>query len=164
MFGRTCSRLIIEMCVTNGCFFCHNEEMDPQCQQLISDNHGWVTSTIGFPHRRPCVHANLLDILPDQTFDSTWSFIQKLHAINDANFRSELPCLTCGQSCDLFDREDPDIDVSGLPCWDNSPSGKKRYEEGATNAVFICHAKLHVEKGTKIVIVETSLVSITVII
>ena len=48
----------------------------------------------------------------------------------------------------------PDLDVSGLPCPDMSKAGKQLFEEGVTSAVFCCHAKLNVELGTPLLIIE----------
>jgi hypothetical protein len=48
-----------------------------------------------------------------------------------------------------------DIETAGLPCTDMSSAHLGRqFHEGKTAAVFICHAKQHIKKKTKLVILE----------
>ena len=62
---------------------------------------------------------------------------------------------SCGRECDLFNDENKsDFDFSGLPCPDMSSAGLRLAEEGATAPVFITHAKYHIDKGTKLLIIE----------
>ena len=47
-----------------------------------------------------------------------------------------------------------DMDTSGLPCQDQSIVGKQLFEDGPTIVVFIAHAKYHIERKTRILVIE----------
>lgn len=63
-------------------------------------------------------------------------------------------CSQCNRFCEIFDGVAPDLDLSGLPCVDQSPAGRQLFEEGKTKQVFVCHAKLNIEKGTRLILIE----------
>lgn len=54
----------------------------------------------------------------------------------------------------MFDGVEPDFDLSGLPCTDQSNIGQQKFENGKTMKVFVCHAKLNIEKRTKLILIE----------
>ena len=97
----------------------------------------------------------MLDVIPDGSFEASSSFVRKLSAIDKASFRTHAWCFKCNDYCDLFSEEmECDYDMSGLPCPDMSSAGAGRLEEGKTAPVFIAHAKYHIQKQTKMLIVE----------
>ncbi len=64
-------------------------------------------------------------------------------------------CYTHNCFCPLFGEDaDSELEVAGLPCTDQSRSGKRLYEEGPTMIAFMAHAKRHIEKKTALIIIE----------
>jgi hypothetical protein len=76
--------------------------------------------------------------------------------IDKLKFKTHLHCYTHGRKCNIFgsDVEDSDLDFSGLPCTNQSPIGAQTFEEGDTAAVFVAHAKYHIQKQTPLLMIE----------
>ncbi|CAE7032787.1 unnamed protein product [Symbiodinium sp. CCMP2592] len=109
--------------------------------------------TVASKQANPCVFTDITDIVPKGSWNSEDPFEQKACDIDRAPFFLKARCVTHGRLCPLF-AVNSDLDVAGLPCVDYSKSGKGRREEGPTAPVFCCHAKLHVEKATPLLIIE----------
>ena len=83
------------------------------------------------------------------------NFVWKLHKISRSQLLTYQWCYTHTKYCPLFGPAvETDLEVAGLPCWDFSRAGKRAQDEGATNSVFMSHAKRHKEKKTPLLIVE----------
>ena len=78
----------------------------------------------------------------------------RLSAIDRAPLKKGQFCFTHQQHCPLTEGLQSDYDHSGLPCPDHSRAGKAMREEGHTSSVFACHAKMHIEKGTPLLVIE----------
>ena len=116
----------------------------------------WYNNTTGSPHPNPCVHGDLTKIVPENSFDKDGCFFNRARQIDKAKFCAEQWCFQHGKPCKLFtpDAAVPDYDISGLPCPDMSRAGLRKFEEGKTSSVFACHAKMHVQWQTPMLVVE----------
>ena len=84
-------------------------------------------------------------------------YMLKFDRVNKSTMYTHQHCYTHGQDCPLFDASArADLEVAGLPCPDMSRQGLGRKEEGPTVGAFLSHAKRHVEKQTKLIIVENT--------
>ena len=65
-------------------------------------------------------------------------------------------CFQHGRVCSIFGphAKKPDYDISGLPCPDFSKAGKRQGSEGKTSSVFACHAKMHIQLQTPLLVIE----------
>ncbi|CAE7276424.1 unnamed protein product, partial [Symbiodinium microadriaticum] len=131
-------------------------EMDETCRQLICDHMRWCNDTLETYEAPHCVHGDVTAIVPTGSVPSGLSFQEMIRAVDKAPFKVKQFCYTHNRRCILFGPRavTADYDISGLPCPDMSRIGLKKYEEGATAPVFACHAKMHVEHGTKMLIIE----------
>lgn len=129
--------------------------MNRRCQQLIFDNAHW-TQQIDKMHQCPCIHGDLTEILPLNSFNPNGSFKQRAKQINKAKLRMKQHCFTHSQKCNIFGKfaRQADLDISGLPCPDFSKAGKGKKREGKTSSVFACHAKFHAAWQTPLLIIE----------
>lgn len=103
----------------------------------------------------PHVFSNVEACIPPGTYEKTDNFVWKLHKISRSQLLTYQWCYTHTKYCPLFGPAvETDLEVAGLPCWDFSRAGERAQEEGATNSVFMSHAKRHKEKKTPFLIVE----------
>ena len=131
------------------------QEISASCRQLIWDHHLWHCDVAGMWTPPPCVHGDLTEAVPRGSFDPEATFIERVRAIDRAPLCLHQHCYTHGQKCPIYGAaKKPDYDLSGLPCPDHSPAGKRLYEEGKTSSVFACHAKLHIANQTPLLIIE----------
>lgn len=135
------------------------KEISSNCRQLIVDHATWCSNTTELIHPKPCIHGDILDMLPPESFNPKSSFMKRLYAIDRAKLNSHQYCFTHNRQCSLgLIRNDPqetaDFDFSGLPCPDMSPAGKNQREEGQTSTVFAVHAKYHIAKQTLMLLIE----------
>ena len=159
------------MLLSNSCHthFTATEEIKPKCRQLILDHQAWCVTTTGEHHLQPCVHGNLVDIIPDGSFNAADPFQRRLQDINRAklcrkqrlglfkrSYHGSRFCYTHNRCCPIVGRDavTPDYDCSGLPCPDWSAAGLRLKEEGVTSNVFIAHAKLHTKNKTPLLVIE----------
>ncbi|CAJ1348098.1 unnamed protein product, partial [Effrenium voratum] len=132
---------------------CH--EWDAHCRQLIFDHHVWCREATGDKFPFPCVFDNVEGCIPSNTYDPTSDFVGKLKAVSRSKLVRFQHCYTHGKMCDLFNPSlAPDLETAGLPCWDFSLAGARRYENGPTCTVFMAHAKRHKELRTPLLIIE----------
>ena len=134
------------------CLFA-TEEMDHSCQQLIIDNHKWMHSSLPSMGLLPCIFGNILDQLVGGGHGHTGDFVQKSESVEVQGLTSKQQCSTHGRECSL--QEPVQIDVSGLPCPDNSRANRKRkYEEGPSGLVYITWAQRHKMNQTPLLLIE----------
>lgn len=132
------------------------EEIDARCRQLITDHMLWYDTATREVHPHPCIHGDLTGIVPERMWDPTASFLTRAKQIDRAPLHIEQWCFYHGRKCPIFgaNANIPDYDISGLPCPDMSRAGNRKYEEGATSSVFAAHAKMHIEYGTPMLVIE----------
>ncbi|CAE7241358.1 unnamed protein product [Symbiodinium necroappetens] len=127
--------------------------MDHACQQLIIDNHKWMHSSLPSMGLLPCIFGNILDQLVGGGHGHTGDFVQKSESVEVQGLTSKQQCSTHGRECSL--QEPVQIDVSGLPCPDNSRANRKRkYEEGPSGLVYITWAQRHKMNQTPLLLIE----------
>ena len=109
-------------------------------------------------YKKACSFGDLttcVECIAGGTFNTKAHFRMKIFDTQRSDFMFEQHCYTHGQLCPLFGTgTDSDLEVAGLPCTDQSSCGSQTYEEGDTMVVFICHAKRHVSKKTKMIVIE----------
>ena len=138
--------------------------MDRHCRQCIQDNHAWVNS---WSHRHittPHIFGNILDqvdIPPIAIQMSTtknrlrYPFKVRKTAIQKKPLRKWQWCFAHGQNCRITDAAD--IDLSGLPCQDNSRANFKRlFFEGPNSNTYSVWAKKHRQLRTPVLILENT--------
>lgn len=137
------------------CLTCVAEEINGGCRNLIVSHCDWYNDVTGLNHPRPCIHGDLTQVIPPDSFRKSDSFKDRLRKIDRAPIMLKQYCYTHGQDCSIFSTwKRPDYDLSGLPCPDHSPAGSRAGSEGVTASVFICHAKFHIGLQTPLLIIE----------
>ena len=130
--------------------------MNKQCQQLIVDNHTWINQFTEYQQPSPCVFENLLHQVPGYIDLDSGTFEAKRRRLNNVDLQQRQFCVTHSQLCSLH--EPVDMDVSGLPCPDNSRANQKRkFEEGDSGIVYITWSKKHVQNKTPLLVLENVL-------
>ncbi|CAK9081695.1 unnamed protein product [Durusdinium trenchii] len=132
-------------------------ETNKGCRQLIADHVRWC-GTVTNDHSQPCVHGDLTQIMPSNSFDPESGFEAKAAQINQAKLRTTQYCFTHDHQCPIFGKRarEVDLDVSGLPCPDFSRAGVERGKEGPTAMLFCSHAKFHAAWQTPMLIIENA--------
>lgn len=123
--------LIVSMC---------NQEMDRKCQTVINDSLQWCEDVAGHNSRFPCLFGDALDLIPYKTYDISWSYSQKLSAVNHSHIATTGQCLRHSQGCSVV-KPMATFGVSGLPCPDMSTAGKRRKRAGPTATVYMAHGR-----------------------
>ena len=124
---------------------------------MIRSHQQWCNQVTGNRFPPACLFPDVEGCLPPDTYNANESFRWKLYRVSNAPLMRQQHCLTHGRQCDLFPpAERPDLDCSGLPCWDFSLAGKRKRQEGATCTIFMAHAKRHKELRTPVLIIENA--------
>ena len=141
--------------MTGACFNLPAQEVDRHCRQLISDHVLWCQQ-IDKRHQGPCVHGDITQIMPPNSFRPHDNFENKMKSINRAKLKKRQFCFTHNRKCPIFGEgaRESDFDLSGLPCPDHSRAGHGLGREGPTAPVFGAHAKYHVACQTPMLIIE----------
>ena len=92
-------------------------------------------------------------MIPPGSYDPSAPFSKRFEQIDRAPLCLKAKCVAHGKLCPLFSRT-ADLEVAGLPCVDFSKAGLQLKEEGPTSPIFCCHAKVHAEKMTPVIILE----------
>ena len=130
-----------------------SEELDPACRQLIIDHHRWIHSFLPSVGRLPCIFGDILDQVPCGQDTTSGSFGQKRRRLDQINLESQQFCRTHNMRCSL--QQTVHIDMSGLPCPDNSRANPKRkFEQGPSGVIYITWAKFHKNQRTPLLILE----------
>ena len=102
----------------------------------------------------PHVFGDIMEQLPHGSV-TDGTFHSKLRSVNNSHFQGLQFCFTHGHSCCTL--EHVDLDISGLPCQDNSKANKKRkFEEGKFVPAYMVWAKKHKLLGTPLIILENT--------
>ena len=128
--------------------------MDRACQQLIIDHHRWV-STFDSGKDLPCIFGDILKMLPDD-INYTGDFEGKRRRVEASCLVPKQWCETHNRYCDVIKPGmSIDIDISGLPCPDNSKANRSRkYEEGPSAPIYMAWAKRHRLAQTPLILLE----------
>ncbi|CAE7853726.1 unnamed protein product [Symbiodinium necroappetens] len=99
-------------------------EADAACRNLIVDHHDWCNVTSGHRTSQPCVFGDILHQLAYQLDMAGLTFKRRLQLVAKESMARTQYCYTHGQQCPIM--RTVDIDMSGLPCPDNSRANRKR--------------------------------------
>ena len=132
-----------------------SQEWSSKCQQLILDHAGWCESAKKESAPFPCVFGDIEGCVPPGHYEPEDPFVVKTYKLEQAPLLTHQFCKTHQRNCALLGPSaESQWGTAGLPCPDQSRAGLRRYEEGPTAPVFICHAKRHVEKRTPMILLE----------
>ena len=134
-----------------------SKEIDPACQQLIIDHHRWIGSFTRDVSCRalPCILSDILSQVGTRTgrVGENENFVSKRRRLSQGEMQWFQPCSVHGVLCST--QTQVQIEVSGLPCPDNSRANVKRqFEEGRSGAVYIAWSRVHIAKRTPLLILE----------
>ncbi|OLP97976.1 hypothetical protein AK812_SmicGene19616 [Symbiodinium microadriaticum] len=132
------------------------QEVKELCHQPIMDHVSWGNHVSRSQHPSPCMFRDVTDLVPllKSPRLSTASFVQKKHEAFSSVMQTELPCCTHRETCAI---PPVDIDVSGLPCTDQSRMKRGReFFEGSTSPVFIAWAIRLKRQGIKLAVLENT--------
>lgn len=122
---------------------------------MIIDHHAWCGDVLKTVIQAPCVFSDVEGCIPANSYDAKSDYTDKYRCIATSDLVSHQHCYTHNRLCPLFSESArSDIETAGLPCTDQSMAGKRLREQGPTSTVFMCHAKRHIEKETKLIIIE----------
>ena len=123
---------------------------------MIVDHMEWCRAVLGTrPVHRPCMFGDLEGCIDRGVYNPEDPCKVKFCKIAAAQLRTHQHCYTHGKLCPLFTEDTAsDLETAGLPCTDSSKAGLQQFEEGPTFGVFACHAKRHIQKGTRVILLE----------
>ena len=130
-----------------------SQELDPHCRQVLREHHEWIHSWLEEPHAKPCSFCDAMQQVPYGSIPEEGTFAQKLHAAKAAHLQGAQYCFEHGRMRPTC--RPVQLDVSGLPCQDNSRANTKRkLQESDNNSIYIVWAKKHKQMGTALLILE----------
>ncbi|CAE6950181.1 unnamed protein product [Symbiodinium sp. CCMP2456] len=130
-------------------------EIDAKCRQILNDHNMWTRSWLSEPHGAPCVFGDVLEQLPRGSIREVGTFFEKLDDVNRAHLQKVQYCFQHGQCCSAV--RTVDVDVSGLPCQDNSRANiKRKLQDGRFVPVYMVWAKKHRHLRTPLLIIENT--------
>ena len=131
-----------------------SQEISPSCRQLIIDHHAWMNN-FSDNGTLPCIFGDILKLIPEYVDLTTGSFSEKRQRVEGVDLQCDQFCHAHNKYCNALQSKEADIDLSGLPCPDNSRANKKRkFQEGPTAPVYIAWAKRHKKLQTRLIIIE----------
>ena len=102
---------------------------------------------------QPCVFGDVLHQLAYVPTFKGKRFAEKMAMVDKEAMGRTQYCYTHAQQCPIM--RSVDIDMSGLPCPDNSRANlKRKYEEGDTSSVYAVWAKKHRILQTPVLVIE----------
>ena len=102
---------------------------------------------------KPHVFSDVLAQVPPGSYDPNASLEDRTRDICEADLCQRQFCHTHGTLCPTL--TPVDIDVSGLPCQDNSPcNGKRKFQFGPRFNVYVVWAKKHRRLRTPLLVLE----------
>lgn len=129
-----------------------HQEINSGCQQLIIDHHAWL-SKMCCSSQLPCIFGDILDLCNDDVDMKSGTFSEKRRRIESATLKDRQWCNCHHNFCRV--PTDAHLDLSGLPCPDNSKANRKRkFEEGPSGVIYIVWAKRHKILRTPLIIIE----------
>ena len=111
------------------------QEIEPHCRQILRDHHEWIASWLCKPHSRPCVFGDVLEQVAAGAIPANGNFQSKLQATQAAHLQGLQHCYEHGHMCSTL--TPTDLDVSGLPCQDNSRANRKENERKDSMPLYI---------------------------
>ena len=120
------------------------------------DNHRWVQEWTDHKYLQPHVFDDVKAQIPPGTLDESASFQKRKAQCEKCNFRKTAFCHVHNKECSL---EDPaDLNVSGLPCQDNSRANLNRLflVDGKHGSVYLVWARKHRLARTPLLILENT--------
>lgn len=151
--------LLVDICNFILCWFlshvCSAKEINKNCRKLITAHVEWCAQVTGI-HDVPCIHSDLTEVMPANSFNKSASFRKKVRQIDKARLCKKQYCWSHHKKHRIFGHgaRPVDLDVSGLPCPDFSRAGVQKRTSGPTISVHISHAKFHVSWQTPMLILE----------
>ena len=133
-----------------------DQEFNAGCRQLIVDHHKWIDQLLGCETRLPCVFGDVLQQMNTDPIKPGDCFQTKLKIASSLELQTHQICHSHGaQPCPID--QYVDLDISGLPCPDNSKANMNRkFEEGESGLVYIVWAKKHRRLETPLLILENT--------
>ena len=136
------------------CQIQYTQEIDASARQAIFDNHRWVNTWNARKSTAPHVFGDMLEQVPKGTFHSGQTFCEKYAAAEKAWLQRSQFCYSHNQYCAI---PESDVDLSGLPCEDNSQCNINRlFFEGRNGPVYATYVKKHKRLRTPLLIVENT--------
>ena len=131
------------------------EELAATCRQCIVDNHYWVNQWAWRPTTVPHIFGDIVEQVPRGSFDKSLPFADRRQQILDAPLATSQYCYAHGSRCSILQQSD--VDMSGLPCQDNSRANfKRRFFEGPNGTCYAVWGKKHSELKTPLIILENT--------
>ena len=135
------------------------QEVDPACRQTILDNHAWMQEWCDHKTTEPHVFGDVLKQLPDNCLDEDLGFWDRRNAVENSGVTLEKTqfCHVHGRPCPLPQFGQIDVNMSGLPCQENSRMNfNRRFFEGRTGSCYIVWAKSHRDRKTPLLVLENT--------
>ena len=121
--------------------------MDSACRQTILDNHSWMQEWVDRRSLEPHVFGDILEQVPKESIPESLDFFARRDVVQKLPLKKNQFCYSHGKNCQLPKAGEVDIDVSGMPCQENSRINLNRlFMEGKTGSVYLVWAKSHRRK------------------
>lgn len=130
------------------------KELNHRARQVIFDHCKWVNEWVGSYKPVPHVFSDLKEMVPTGSFQEHDNFAKRVMDVETAGLKSTQFCHTHGGECPI--NKPVDVDMSGLPCEDNSTAGKRMYLHGRFGSCYLVWAKFHREMATPVLVLENT--------
>ena len=129
------------------------KEMDAHCQQAIIDNHHWTQEWSTRRCTPPHIFGDVTQQFAPGSMDAHQEFEVRKQQLQECMLSPSQFCYTHGGECPLGVQTD--VDMSGLPCQDNSRANPRRkYFGGKNGSCYLAWARKHSLLQTPLLIVE----------
>lgn len=126
--------------------------MSTACQQLIIDHHAWL-SKVCCSSKLPCIFGDILEMCCGNVDMVNGTFSEKRMRIESATLNDHQWCNAHHDFCKV--PTGAHIDLSGLPCPDNSKANRRRkFQEGPSGVIYAVWASMHKQQRTPLIIIE----------
>ena len=133
------------------------EEIEPACRQATLDNHAWMQEWMDRRSLEPHVFGDILEQVQKESIPERLDFFSRRDVVQTLPLKKKQFCYSHGQCCQLPKAGETDLDVSGLPCQENSRINVNRqFMEGKTGSVYLVWAKSNRAKRTPLLILENT--------
>ncbi|CAL1145743.1 unnamed protein product [Cladocopium goreaui] len=113
----------------------------------------WVDRRSLEPH----VFGDILEQVPKESIPESLDFFARRDVVQKLPLKKNQFCYSHGKNCQLPKAGEVDIDVSGMPCQENSRINLNRlFMEGKTGSVYLVWAKSHRRKKTPLLVLENT--------
>ena len=134
-----------------------SKEISPHCRQVIFDQHRWLNSWSEKTWVKPCLFGDMtLQVAHARPFKGTC--LERFKAMEEVELAPSQWCYSHGQECPINTwRTCSDIDMSGLPCEENSRANvNRRFLDGRFSDLYALWAQRHRRLRTPLVILENT--------